>query len=294
MEAYIELFVGHPIGDPFVLSADLLADGKITKINEEKIVIKDGSGGKAVFYGEFTLVGMSITGTMTGFKVKDQGVMLMEGGGYEVDAEDLLAALEGGGDPGPELEIALEKPVDIFTLLAPDGLLVKGSKFGDQLVEIDVDGATVRGRGGDDYLVGGKGNQVIKGGKGNDLVAGAGEKDKLYGGKGSDSFLFGGSGVDASKAASIAAHKIKDFSHADDTIHLIGVEIDPGFLDDDYFKKGTTATSEDHRIIYDKGTGKVHYDPDGSATDSEQIHFASVKAGTKVKADDIFVSGLLF
>lgn len=290
MEPYIELFIGQPVGDPLLLAEKFFSDAEITKMTSEKIVIKDDAGGKVVFFGDFVIDDEDVTGTMTGFKFKDEDVKLIEGGGYDVDIADLIAASSGGGSLKVDA-IALEEE-SIFSILTPDGILIEGSDLGDRIVGIDADDAMVKGREGDDLLVGGDGNQVLKGGKGNDLIGGGQEKDKLYGGNGKDTFFFDFSGAGNEAVELPVTHRIKDFDSEDDTIALSFKGLEPGFLDSDLFKKGPEATSEDHRIIYDKDTGKLYFDDDGSG-DFDQIHFGSVKAGTTVKASDFIVTGFL-
>ena len=145
-------------------------------------------------------------------------------------------------------------------------------------------------------LSGGGGDDTIKGGDGNDLIAGdfppfADGFDKLSGGKGNDVFQFViPSGIDP-----IAYDKIKDFKPGEDMIglfdfsHNLGV----GYLNKDFFHKGTSAANPDQQIIYDKKTGSIYTDNDGSGAGSQQL-FAKVKAGTHLDAHDFFVYPVLF
>ncbi|MCP4309103.1 MAG: hypothetical protein GY788_30365 [bacterium] len=294
MDPFLQLFVGLPVTDPLAMSDKFFDGAEITRTTSTKIVLKDDSGGKVVFYGDYVIDGEAITGTMTGFKYKDEGVKLVEGGGYEINAADLLGALKGGGGPALEKDDAVVGPsVDILSLLTPDGIRIEGSDFSDRLVGVDADEARVFGRKGDDLLVGGEGNQVLKGNKGNDFIAGGGEKDKFFGGKGNDVFAFGFTGGPKEAIDPPTPHRIKDFSHKDDIISLSIDALDNGYLNSDYFAIGPEATSEDHRVIYDKDAGKLHYDEDGSG-EMDQIHIGSLKAGTNLKAENIFINDGLF
>lgn len=286
MEPYLEFFIGQPVGDPLELAETFFENAEITKATSEKIVLRDESGGKVVFFGDFVIDGKEVTGTMTGFKYKDDGIKLIEGDGYEIDAAELIGALGGGGG-GSSISLVPGETASLFNIFAPDGILIKGSDLGDEIIRLNADDAEVLGRKGDDVLVGGEGNQVLKGGKGNDSLQGRGDKDTLKGGEGNDMFIFSFSASGPEAVETPVAHKIRDFSHEDDTIGLAIGKIGFGYLDGDLFKKGTEATSEDHRIIYDKDTGKLYFDEDGSG-DLDAIHFGSVKAGTKIKVSNFF------
>ena len=186
MDSFVQLYIGFPVAEPVSMARKFFDSAEITKTTATKIVLKDDAGGKMVFYGDYTVNGET-TGTMTGFKYKDDGVKLMEGSGYEVDAADLLDALD---ESPKKVDAAVGEIETVFDLLFPDGILIKGSDQGDYLIGIDRDDATVKGKDGDDVIAGGEGNQILKGNKGNDLIAGGGEKDKLFGGKGDDAFSF--------------------------------------------------------------------------------------------------------
>ncbi len=123
-------------------------------------------------------------------------------------------------------------------------------------------------------------------GKGNDTLNGAGGNDKLTGGKGKDNFVFdtalGPNNVD----------KITDFSVKDDTIHLaasVFTGLAAGKLDGEAFAKGTVASDTDDRILYDRKSGALAFDADGSGTGSTAIRFATVGKNLDITADDFLV-----
>jgi len=119
------------------------------------------------------------------------------------------------------------------------------------------------GFGGNDAISGGAGNDKLAGGDGNDTLIGGQGNDTLIGGTGKDIFVFntalGNTNIDA----------IIDFEVGTDKIQLnksiftaLGANLNTGFV------SGSAATASTDRIIYDKSSGKLFYDDDGSGTAS--------------------------
>ncbi|MFD0979494.1 calcium-binding protein [Tropicimonas aquimaris] len=107
-----------------------------------------------------------------------------------------------GSPLGP---VGLSSAEDILSSVTPpaDGVL-RGTAADDSFVMAEVHGEEIRGRGGDDLLVGGGGDDslyggadddVARGGTGSDLLAGQRGADRLFGGRGSDT-LAGGAQAD--------------------------------------------------------------------------------------------------
>lgn len=274
MNPILELFYGPPVLDPFDILELALADGTVANQTDSKIVIKDEAGNKITFLGDLTP-----GGEVTEFKVKSQGIKVAQAEGLDIDPVALAAALQTGD------------PANAVTALFPtDDLMIKGSPYGDQFQGLGGDGMVVKGRGGDDWLFGEDGNQTLKGGKGDDILGGGGEKDKLYGGKDDDTFVFNPGSGGGSELEEVFVHRIKDFSHEDDTILLTNAgDLFSGPLNKDAFVKGTEATTEDHRVIYDKATGSLYFDGDGSGGLADAFKFGKVDPGTKVKANDFLI-----
>jgi len=135
-------------------------------------------------------------------------------------------------------------------------------------------------------LKGGKAADVLKGGKGNDYLNGGLGNDKLTGGGGRDTFAF------STKLGSANVDWIVDFNHSDDTIRLsktIFSKLQKGSLSKDAFWIGAKAHDGSDRIIYNKDTGALYYDADGSGTKYGAIKFAQLKAKTLLKADDFLI-----
>lgn len=123
-------------------------------------------------------------------------------------------------------------------------------------------------------------------GKGDDILNGAGGNDKLTGGKGKDTFVFdtalGPKNVD----------KITDFSVKDDTIHLaasVFSGLAAGKLDDKAFAVGAAASDADHRILYDRKSGTLAFDADGSGSGYSAVAFARLGKNLDLSADDFLV-----
>lgn len=135
----------------------------------------------------------------------------------------------------------------------------------------------------DDILTGNSGANTISGGSGSDKLNGGLSKDVLVGGSGKDMFIF-----DA-KLGAANVDLLKDFSVLDDTI----------WLDDDVFLMvgkvgdlalgafylGNKAHDASDRIIYDKATGKLWYDYDGTGKGAA-VQFGSLEKGLSVAAAD--------
>ena len=141
-----------------------------------------------------------------------------------------------------------------------------GSTFNDTLT-----GSTAANR-----IEGGAGNDIINGGLGNDI---------LVGGSGSDVFVFN-SALSASNVDTI-----QDFSL--DLIRLENTGIFTalstlGTLSFSAFVIGSGATTLDHKIVYNSGTGGLFYDADGSGAGSA-VQFAILGTGLSLSNSDFVV-----
>ena len=141
-------------------------------------------------------------------------------------------------------------------------------------------GKTFAGTARNDKLVGGDGNDKIFGHGGNDVLRGGKGNDEIFGGTGKDTFVFDtklGSDVDT----------ISDFTLKDDKIWLdddIFTKVGKvGNLSNDAFYAGTKSHDATDRVIYDKTTGKLWYDADGSGKGAA-IQFALLDTGLALNA----------
>ena len=165
------------------------------------------------------------------------------------------------------------------------GATIKGSNEEDFL-EGGV-GGKLLGRDGNDYILTFKGLTLAKGGAGDDVLVGNGES-RLVGGKGEDIFTaWGPDGGDFLKGGDF----FKDFSVKDDVValHPSFFEGPPeGHLANSYFHVGKAAETADHRVIYDKKTGILYWDADGSGIGAQE-QIARLPDHLKLKADNIYL-----
>lgn len=161
-----------------------------------------------------------------------------------------------------------------------DYVIVRAVLAGNDTITMSSYADVVRGYGGNDSIMGNGGNDTLYGDAGADTINGNAGADKLTGGAGKDVFVF------TAKLGSGNVDTIFGFSHIDDTIRL----------DDDVFKALGTgrnhtlpasqykentsgkATDADDRIIYNKSTGALYYDPDGNGP-SAAVKIAVISGG---------------
>jgi Ca2+-binding RTX toxin-like protein len=171
-----------------------------------------------------------------------------------------------------------------------------GSKFAD-VIKGSAIGNTIHGNGGHDTITGLAGNDVLAGGSGNDKIDGGSGADRIYGGSGKD-FLIGGSSSDTFVFdTKLAAANI-------DTIDDFDVKSDRIWLDNDVFAKagaigdlttgafhiGAKAHDANDRIIYDKSTGKLWYDDDGTGSHAA-VQFAVIDKALSVTSSHFDIIG---
>ena len=163
-----------------------------------------------------------------------------------------------------------------ITVKANDG----GNKFVEtaftiSVINVSENGDVLLGEDGDDYLVGKQGNDTLNGGMGSDL---------LEGGAGKDSFIF--------NTPQEGGDTIVDFSVEDDTIVFsatgFGGNLTPGIVGSELFIVGTVATSNEHRFIYDAGSGDFSYDSDG-AGDHKQVFLANLNNGLALTHNNLHI-----
>jgi serralysin len=165
------------------------------------------------------------------------------------------------------------------TLTAIENL--SGSNFADRLT-----GSSLA-----NVLKGGGGADTLSGGAGNDLLVGGAGADKLAGGSGLDVFRF-----DVALSASSNLDVVSDFSVVNDSFQLensiFTALSGTGTLASTMFRAGagisTAADSNDH-VIYNKTTGALFYDADGSGA-TPAVQFAKLSAGLALTHADFLVT----
>jgi Ca2+-binding RTX toxin-like protein len=149
----------------------------------------------------------------------------------------------------------------------------------------------------DNSITGNKGKNAINGESGDDYVNGGLGNDSLTGGQGEDAFLFTTKLGTPKTDRKVNFDKVTDFSAADDSLYLdnavfrklgSGSPTNPKQLKKAFFTIGDKAKDANDYIIYNKKTGALSYDVDGTGTKAA-IEFAQVKKGSGLTYKDFFV-----
>ena len=118
-------------------------------------------------------------------------------------------------------------------------------------------------------ITGTSGPDKIDARDGNDMLWGKDGNDVLTGGPGSDTFVF-----DTRPNATSNIDVITDFNPQDDTIHLENSVFTSfrytGRIGDTNFNDRAPDDNNDY-VWYDRGTGKVYYDPDGNGSAASAV-----------------------
>jgi Ca2+-binding RTX toxin-like protein len=163
-------------------------------------------------------------------------------------------------------------------------LVVNGTAQNDKII-LGAGADTANGNNGIDVLIGLGGVDTLRGGNGGDSLYGGLGADNLVGGAGNDTFVFN----TALGAGEI--DRIYDFEVPNDTIMLnnsVFRALSDGALAAGGFVTGSRALQADDRIIYNKTTGDISYDADGSGA-AAAILFAKVNAGLALTAADFLI-----
>ncbi len=120
------------------------------------------------------------------------------------------------------------------------------------------------GEAGNDQLFGFEGNDQLAGGAGNDILRGGLGNDVLIGGAGADFFV-----LDSKPNVRTNVDVLYDFNAAEDTIQLVKgafakVASKKGVLPKAAFWVGDRVHDSSDRIFYNKKTGGLFYDADGT------------------------------
>ncbi|WP_262030241.1 cadherin domain-containing protein [Microvirga sp. Mcv34] len=130
-------------------------------------------------------------------------------------------------------------------------------------------------------------DDTIAGGDGDDTIVSAGGRDILTGGSGKDVFVFN------AKPTFANIKKLADFKPKEDKIWLDdkyfkagkGTQDHPGKLKAAAFYTGKAAHDASDRIIYDKKTGILSYDKDGTGA-AAQVQIGILQKNLKLTASD--------
>lgn len=204
-------------------------------------------------------------GTMTGLFVDlNGGHRVISVTGLSIRAVDLFDQVEAGNS------------VQAFNMLLAGHDQISGGSGNDRLYG-HTGNDVLRGAGGRDILLGDAGNDDLFGGVGNDV---------LTGGRGQDDFVF-----NTAPSGSTNFDRITDFSAVDDRILLenaVFTRLAAGGLAASQFVLGTQAQDANDRIIYQRATGTLWYDRDGTGA-AAKVAFADLADGTALTAADFLV-----
>jgi serralysin len=160
---------------------------------------------------------------------------------------------------------------------------VIGGSAGDALTG-NAGSNNIAGGKGNDTVVGASGNDTVFGGEGDDLVAGSLGNDQLTGNAGADLFRF-----NSTLSTSANLDTITDFVHASDEIQLddaIFTALTSPWSSAQFktAASGHVANTVNQHILYDRSTGVLWYDPDGSGAGG-QTAFAKLGTSTHPTID---------
>ncbi|WP_198411875.1 calcium-binding protein [Microvirga flavescens] len=260
-----------------------------------------GTGGEAAgdsFVSIEGLIGSSHNDHLSGNAGDNElagglGADILEGKGgndlYRVDAGDqVIESANGGIDTVvADTSFTLARSAEVENLRTD-------SIFG--VASISLVGSdtanSIQGNAGSNVLKGRGGDDIVTGESGNDKLYGEAGQDVLTGGLGRDIFVFDTKLSKSSKVNKANLDRITDFSVKDDTIHLAKSVFTKlakeGVLQAGEFYAGTKAHDQDDRIIYNKKTGALYYDADGTGTAS-QVQIATLSKNLKMTYKDFFV-----
>jgi Ca2+-binding RTX toxin-like protein len=157
----------------------------------------------------------------------------------------------------------------------------------------------INGTAGADNLVGGAGNETLNGLAGNDTLNGAAGNDTLNGGSGSD-LLTGGNGTDsfllADAPGATNIDRITDFAQGDRLLIsgsaytglTLGAVTATQFIQVRSTRDPVVSATAATRLIFDRDTGNLFHDPDGTGTQSIQ-QILSITNGYRLARNDFTV-----
>jgi hypothetical protein len=276
--------IRYLIGGPEIIQAssyfaEAVGYGAVSASTTEIVVDAAEFNLKLVFHGDFDVAGGLVTGgTMTGFDLLGGSNRLIKASGYATDGAALAEAIEdfqSGTDFDALVDLIYNVPLKVVGSDRNDYAL-NGGAADDVLVA----------RAGHDFLWGGElGRDILKGGRGKDFVEGGTGADTLWGGPGDDAFFFGQL---SPLSPPTTFDRIRDFTPGEDLFSLFFVMEHPpapGLLGDEYFHAGKHAETPEQIVLYQRKTGKVMLDFDGSGPGAAYA-LAKVDPGTRLGAED--------
>ena len=162
-----------------------------------------------------------------------------------------------------------------------------GGKNLENMVLTGTEATEAFGNGRDNRICGNRIDNEILGRDGDDTLTGWNGNDTVSGGSGDDLFRF-----KTAPNETWNVDRITDFRSGSDTLGIdnkvfagLGAE---GALGASRFHAGDAAHDSSDRIVYDRDSGNLYFDADGSGS-GDAILFAQLGAGTALSVSDIFV-----
>lgn len=273
-----------------------------------------GAGGDDNLYGNEGVNGLNGKGgndQLFGGNTRD----IMIGGigddiGYGNGGDDLIVGGAGsdrlygtgGADYifGDEITLGFLLPSTLsgdLAWLQEEKTLVTSSSMtlADDVSNITASGTTylsLTGNKLNNVMIGNAGKNVIAAAEGDDMVFGGYGNDVLAGGTGKDKFVFDQKLGSSTTDRKLNFDTITDFKVKDDVFYLddaVFKKLGKGSLDrpsqlnKNFFTVGTKAKDKNDYLVYDKASGVLSYDADGSGTKIKAVEFAKIGAGLNLK-----------
>ena len=250
-----------------IVAAICLADFLISMLSN----IGDRTDSNAIVTQQLnTILGTEDNDRLLGTEDKDK--LVGQAGNDELLGEGDNDALIGGAgsdrlDGGAGTDVAIYENSTAVTVDLSLGTAKEGSDSIDTLVGVEniigsSYGDRLLGNDGVNSLTGGDGADLLIGKGGDDLILGGEDEDILEGGEGQDTFLYLNfdEGVDRIEDFEVGVDRIKLFTEG------FGTQFAAGTLPENYFIEGTKAIAAEQHFIYDRSSGKLYFDLDGSGT----------------------------
>ncbi|RDI51487.1 calcium-binding protein [Microvirga subterranea] len=220
----------------------------------------------------------------------DDAVRLTDGGftlaslsageiaGLTARGVDILDA----SDNAVTLSLSQYQSLGALQIAAEDRVTINGTSVSER----------IDGRANNEYIKGFGGNDRLNGNDGNDCLSGGTGKDILTGGRGADIFVF-----DTRPSKKTNFDTVRDFNVRDDSVYLDnaifkklgkGSEANPGKLNKAFFQIGERADDRNDYLVYNKKTGILYYDADGSGS-AHQVEIAKLSKNLKLTYKDFFI-----
>lgn len=221
-------------------------------------------------------------GTLQGYDYFMNGLLRATLTNMNFDALEALIYME-------QSSVDATVAAEFMELLMVGNDSITGSSYSDTLAGYDGNDTINAGRRAD-IVLGGNGLDILNGGIGNDVIEGGNGVDTLTGGAGSDAFVF--------NSLKELGDTITDFSSyaegANDVLRFKGAGfggLEAGGLDASMFQSSTSATANtaDVRFFFERDTGILRYDADGSGLGSAAVVIANFGAGATVTVSDIVI-----